>query len=73
MIGNAAAAIQGAPATTLDIDFCIQENDATVAKLTKVAKELDAELINIAPLYQIQAPDFRLRTKKFILIFYVML
>ena len=26
MIGNAAAAIQGAPVTTMDIDFAIQEN-----------------------------------------------
>ena len=57
MIGNAAAAIQGAPVTTMDIDFCIEENDETLAKLTKVAEELEAELINYAPLYQIQAPE----------------
>jgi hypothetical protein len=25
MIGNAAAAIQGAPVTTMDIDFCIKD------------------------------------------------
>lgn len=57
MIGNAAAAIQGAPVTTMDIDFCVKDEEETLLKLSKVAKELDAELINLYPFYQIQAPD----------------
>lgn len=57
MIGNAAAAIQGAPVTTLDIDFAIKENDGTLMKLNQVAKEIDATLSNYAPFFQIQAPE----------------
>jgi hypothetical protein len=57
MIGNAAAAIQGAPVTTMDIDFCIRETDETVPKLSIVASQLDAELINYGSFFQIQAPE----------------
>ena len=57
MIGNAAAAIQGAPVTTMDIDFCIEENDETLEKLDKVAAELEGTLFNYAPLFQIQVPE----------------
>jgi len=57
MIGNAAAAIQGAPVTTMDIDFCIRETDETVSKLNSVAKQLDAKLINYGTFFQIQAPE----------------
>lgn len=57
MIGNAAAAIQGAPVTTMDIDFCIRETDETVSKLSSVAKHLDAKLINYGSFFQIQAPE----------------
>ncbi len=57
MIGNAAAAIQGAPVTTLDIDFCIRENDETVPKLSLVAELLDAKLINYGSFFQILAPE----------------
>ncbi len=57
MIGNAAAAIQGAPVTTMDIDFCIMETDETLSKLSLVAKQLDAKLINYGSFFQIQAPE----------------
>ena len=57
MIGNAAAAIQGAPVTTMDIDFCIRETDETVPKLSDIAKQLDAKLINYGTFFQIQAPE----------------
>ena len=57
MIGNAAAAIQGAPVTTMDIDFCIRETDETVLKLSSVAKQLDAKLINYGSFFQILAPE----------------
>ena len=57
MIGNAAAAIQGAPVTTMDIDFCIREDDKTISKLTLIAKQLEAKLINYGSFFQIQAPE----------------
>lgn len=57
MIGNAAAAIQGAPVTTMDIDFCIRETDETVPKLSFVSKQLDAELISFGSFFQIQSPE----------------
>jgi len=57
MIGNAAAAIQGAPVTTMDIDFCIKDNENNIKKLSKVANELEAELTDFYPFFQIQNPD----------------
>lgn len=57
MIGNAAAAIQGAPVTTMDIDFCIRETDETVPKLSFISKQLDAELIRFGSFFQIQSPE----------------
>ncbi len=49
LIGNAAAAIQGAPVTTIDIDFLFRDTPSNVAKLKKLAKSLDMEIFN--PLY----------------------
>ncbi len=57
MIGNAAAAIQGAPVTTMDIDFCIREDDKTVSKLALIADQLDSKLINYGSFFQIQSPE----------------
>lgn len=57
MIGNAAAAIQGAPVTTLDIDFAVKDEDETPVKLKNIAKELNAEFISYGNFYQIQAPE----------------
>jgi hypothetical protein len=57
MIGNAAAAIQGAPVTTMDIDFCVREGDNIVSKLDKIARLLGAELINFGTFFQLQAPE----------------
>jgi hypothetical protein len=57
MIDNAAAAIQGAPVTTMDIDFCIEDNENNIKKLSKVANELEAELTDFYPFFQIQNPD----------------
>jgi hypothetical protein len=42
LIGNAAAALQGAPVTTIDIDFLIRKSRATGKKLKAVASALDA-------------------------------
>lgn len=44
MIGNAAAALQGAPITTLDFDFCYRDTPANVRKLKAVADRLNATL-----------------------------
>ncbi len=41
LIGNAAAAIQGAPVTTIDIDFLFRETPSNVAKLKTLAKAMD--------------------------------
>jgi hypothetical protein len=57
MIGNAAAAIQGAPVTTLDIDFCVRDEGETARKLSRVARELEGELLDLYPFYQIQIPE----------------
>ena len=37
LIGNAAAALQGAPVTTVDFDFLIRRTPANVRKLTAIA------------------------------------
>ncbi len=57
MIGNAAAAVQGAPVTTMDIDFYIEDNEDNIRKLSAVAKELEAELTDFYPFFQIQNPN----------------
>jgi len=49
LIGNAAAAIQGAPVTTIDIDFLFRKTPSNIAKLKKLAKALDLVVFN--PLY----------------------
>ena len=45
LIGNAAAALQGAPVTTVDFDFLYRRTPANVRKLTAIAKELQAVLM----------------------------
>ncbi len=40
MIGNAAAALQGAPVTTVDIDFLFRKTRTNVAKIRQFAKAL---------------------------------
>jgi hypothetical protein len=42
MVGNAAAALHGAPVTTLDVDFMFRKTPANVAKLKAVARSFDA-------------------------------
>jgi hypothetical protein len=45
LVGNAGAALQGAPVTTLDFDFMFRKTPANVRKLKKVATELDAVVL----------------------------
>jgi hypothetical protein len=42
LIGNAAAALQGAPVTTVDFDFLFRKTARSLAKLKAVARALDA-------------------------------
>ncbi|HUH03697.1 MAG TPA: hypothetical protein VML75_17000 [Kofleriaceae bacterium] len=42
LIGNAAAALQGAPVTTMDLDFMFRRTSANMVKLKRVADDLDA-------------------------------
>src|SRR3954470_9240500 len=42
LIGNAAAALQGAPVSTVDMDFMFRKTPANLRKLKALATELDA-------------------------------
>ena len=57
LIGNAAAAIQGAPVTTLDFDFMFCETPANLAKLKHFARSLGATILRpyypISKLYRV--------------------
>ena len=45
LIGNAAAAMHGAPVTTLDFDFMFRETAANLGKLKRVAAQLNATIL----------------------------
>ena len=45
LIGNAAAAIHGAPVTTLDFDFMFRDTPTNMRKLKAIAKELKAVIL----------------------------
>jgi predicted nucleotidyltransferase len=53
LIGNAAAAIQGAPVTTVDFDFMFRSTPTNLNKLKKFAMALDAVILR--PYYPISA------------------
>ena len=42
LIGNAAAALQGAPLTTVDLDFFIRRTPGNVRKVRRIADDLRA-------------------------------
>lgn len=44
LIGNAAAALQGAPITTMDLDFMFRRTPLNVRKLKRLAEDLDIEI-----------------------------
>jgi predicted nucleotidyltransferase len=44
LIGNAAAALQGAPVTTLDFDFMFRKTRSNVEKLKELSRVLDATI-----------------------------
>jgi len=45
LVGNAAAALQGAPVTTLDFDFMFRKTSGNVRKLRAVARDLGAVIL----------------------------
>lgn len=45
MIGNAAAALQGAPVTTVDFDFLFRKTSSNLVKLKALTKRLRATLL----------------------------
>jgi hypothetical protein len=45
LIGNAAAALQGAPVTTVDVDFLFRKTPANLKRLKAIASELDAVIL----------------------------
>jgi predicted nucleotidyltransferase len=51
LIGNAAAALQGAPVTTVDFDFFFRKTPANLKKLKRIAAELGA--IALHPYYPV--------------------
>jgi hypothetical protein len=65
LIGNAAAAVQGAPVTTLDFDFMFRDTAANLAKLKRLAKRLDAVILRpfypVSRLYRMTADSLGLQ------------
>jgi hypothetical protein len=51
LVGNAGAAVQGAPVTTVDIDFFFRKTPVNIGKLKKIARELDAVIMR--PFYPV--------------------
>jgi hypothetical protein len=45
LIGNAAAAVQGSPVTTMDFDFMFRKTPTNLAKLKRVADDLGAMVL----------------------------
>src|SRR5256886_10674028 len=61
LIGNAAAAIHGAPVTTVDFDFMFRATPVNLAKLKKFAGRLDAMILRpcypMSALYRVMNDD----------------
>ena len=61
LIGNAAAALQGAPVTTIDFDFLFRKTPRNLAKMKALAKALGATILRpyypAADLYRIVRDD----------------
>jgi hypothetical protein len=61
LIGNAAAALQGAPVTTIDVDFLFRKTPANLKKLKAIASDLDAVILRpyypVSGLFRIARDD----------------
>ena len=57
LIGNAAAALQGAPVTTIDFDFFFRSTPRNLAKLKTLARKLNATILRpyypVSDLYRV--------------------
>src|SRR5262245_8718651 len=53
LIGNAAAALQGAPVTTVDFDFMFRATPVNLVKLKKFARRVEAVILR--PYYPVSA------------------
>jgi hypothetical protein len=65
LIGNAAAALRGAPVTTIDFDFLFRNTPANIRKLKAVARSLDAMLLKpyypVSQLFRIMREEDQLQ------------
>ena len=65
MVGNAAAALHGAPVTTLDFDFMFRKTPGNLKKLKLVADHLDAVVLKpfhpVSSLYRVVNDDLGLQ------------
>ena len=61
MIGNAAAALHGAPVTTIDVDFMFRETPVNLRKLKAAARDLGAVIMRpyypVSKLYRLTNDD----------------
>lgn len=61
LIGNAAAALQGAPVTTVDFDFLFRKTPRNLQKLKQFARALDATVLRpyypVSDLYRVVRDD----------------
>jgi hypothetical protein len=61
LIGNAAAALQGAPVTTVDFDFLFRNTPRNLAKLKTLAQKLKATILRpyypVSDLYRVVRED----------------
>jgi predicted nucleotidyltransferase len=61
LIGNAAAALHGAPVTTVDFDFMFRTTPANLAKLRRFAQQMDAQVFRpyypASALYRVMNDD----------------
>lgn len=61
LIGNAAAALQGAPVSTLDFDFMFRKNTANLKKLKALARSLGGYILKpfypVSGLYRLMDDD----------------
>lgn len=61
LVGNAAAALQGAPVTTLDFDFMFRKTPGNLKKLKQLARALKAVILKpyypVSDLYRMTVED----------------
>lgn len=61
LVGNAAAALHGAPVTTMDFDFMFRKTPANLAKLKRLARRLGAVILRpyypASSLYRVAVED----------------